>query len=219
VDPDPAVDCGIGAWCYPETEQCVSGCTGDADCPSPDNDLVCDVAAHICVGCVDDGGCAPGSVCVGAQCLPGCNVNHPCQAGWTCCGQTCFDLDHDANNCGFCNNPCFAEPHSQPVCNGGLCQQSTCDPGYADCDLQPANGCERNVLADGPCTCLPGSVESCYGGAPGTAGVGVCLSGSRTCDPSGVSWGPCLGQVLPGAEVCANGKDDDCDGQTDENCG
>jgi hypothetical protein len=31
-------------------------------------------------------------------------------------------------------------------------------------------------------------------------------------------WDACAGQVLPSAEVCGNGLDDDCDAQTDEDC-
>src|SRR6185503_1381788 len=40
-----------------------------------------------------------------------------------------------------------------------------CDPGFADCDGDPSNGCEHNVLADGPCACAPGDVQGCYAGA------------------------------------------------------
>jgi hypothetical protein len=54
---------------------------------------------------------------------------------------------------------------------------------------------------------------SCYGGPPNTAGVGVCREGHRLC--AGGMWGPCVGEVTPGAEAC-NNLDDDCDGKTDE---
>jgi hypothetical protein len=55
--------------------------------------------------------------------------------------------------------------------------------------------------------------EACYGGPAGTDGVGICGAGIRRCEDG--AWTACLGEVLPGAEVC-NGTDDDCDGAVDE---
>lgn len=98
--------------------------------------------------------------------------------------------------------------------NGGA---GGCDAGFADCDQDPANGCERDTLADGPCACAPGDTQTCYLGAPGTLGVGPCAAGTQACNPDGLDWGPCDGQVVPVTEVCANQIDDDCDATTDEN--
>jgi hypothetical protein len=55
----------------------------------------------------------------------------------------------------------------------------------------------------------------CYGGPPGTAGVGACHAGQRRC-VLGVDLG-CDGEQQPVAERC-NGADDDCDGVTDDGC-
>jgi hypothetical protein len=60
--------------------------------------------------------------------------------------------------------------------------------------------------------CEPGSVASCYSGAPGTLGVGVCASGEQECNGSGLGFGDCVGEVLPGFEVCSTAADEDCDG-------
>ncbi|HSG44972.1 MAG TPA: MopE-related protein, partial [Anaerolineales bacterium] len=54
-------------------------------------------------------------------------------------------------------------------------------------------------------------------------GVGVCASGTqtRTCDPNTGQtgpWGTCVGDNQPTPEVCDDGLDNDCDGQTDESC-
>jgi len=65
--------------------------------------------------------------------------------------------------------------------------------------------------------CQPGTVMPCYGGAPGTLGVGVCHAGGQFCAPDG-QWGPCLGEVTPSAEVC-NGLDDDCNAKSDDGFG
>jgi hypothetical protein len=50
--------------------------------------------------------------------------------------------------------------------------------------------------------------------------VGACVLGTEVCELSGEigMWGACEGSILPGEEICANGVDDDCDGQVDEDC-
>jgi hypothetical protein len=77
---------------------------------------------------------------------------------------------------------------------GTACNKAeTCNGNDDDCDLKVDEG-------------LP--PKSC-----GTD-VGLCTKGTQTC--SGGAWSACSG-VGPGAETC-NGKDDDCDGATDEGC-
>lgn len=63
--------------------------------------------------------------------------------------------------------------------------------------------------------CKQGAVGACYSGLPSHQNVGECKDGTTTCE--GGKWGPCVGDTLPGVEVC-NEKDDDCDGITDETC-
>ena len=65
--------------------------------------------------------------------------------------------------------------------------------------------------------CSTGESTICYTGREGTAGNGVCREGARRCNGNG-EWGLCEGQILPTVEVC-DGKDNDCDGSTDEGCG
>ncbi|MBX3158900.1 MAG: choice-of-anchor L domain-containing protein [Deltaproteobacteria bacterium] len=82
---------------------------------------------------------------------------------------------------------------------------------------------QRGNSPDAACTepgcvtpvCVAGAVESCYTGPLGTDGVGACKSGTRTCTPDGL-WGACNGEVVPRAEICANGIDDDCNNMVDE---
>ncbi len=65
------------------------------------------------------------------------------------------------------------------------------------------------------CECHPGAASACYTGREGTSGVGQCQPGTALCDESGLTEGPCDGQVLPTDEVC-DGVDSDCNGIVDD---
>jgi Protein metal binding site. len=67
----------------------------------------------------------------------------------------------------------------------------------------------------------PGNAASitCYDGPPGTRRVGACKDGISHCVPSGTTYGPCDGAVLPSPEICGNGIDENCNGQIDEPIG
>lgn len=65
------------------------------------------------------------------------------------------------------------------------------------------------------CVCEPSVVESCYSGPAGTVGNGSCQAGSRQCAADGLSWGDCMGEILPTGENCfTDNVDENCDGQT-----
>lgn len=63
--------------------------------------------------------------------------------------------------------------------------------------------------------CTPDEQVPCYTGPDGTQNVGVCKGGMRTCGADG-AFGDCEGEVVPAAEVCGNGVDEDCN---DLDCG
>lgn len=210
----PANDtCGQGQVCDPKTETCVVGCKTDSDCMG--GNTHCDMNTQQCVGCLSNDDCPAGAVCVGDSCVPGCAPGHDCEAGFTCCGSVCADLTADVTHCGDCGVACPAVANGTPACTAGMCT-ANCIGAYANCNGDLADGCEQNTIQDGACTCTPGSTQACYEGAPGTQNVGVCKGGTQTCDPSGTSWGPCVGQIIPVPEVCGNGKDDDCNGVVDD---
>lgn len=60
--------------------------------------------------------------------------------------------------------------------------------------------------------CTPCEKRECYEGPSSTKGVGLCKAGVTTCTEDGTEWGECLGQVLPKAEICGDGIDQNCDG-------
>ncbi|HEY3450790.1 MAG TPA: choice-of-anchor V domain-containing protein [Myxococcales bacterium] len=78
-----------------------------------------------------------------------------------------------------------------------------------DCDGQVDEGCQASV-------CTEGATQACYSGPAATKGIGACKAGSQTC--AGNAWTACSGEVLPATEICGDGLDNDCDGQTDEGC-
>jgi hypothetical protein len=205
--------CSAGKFCDPVAKACVQGCTTDTDCAMSSDGPKCDTATHQCVSCLTDNDCPAGETCaVGSgRCFPGCTPMHTCPSTETCCGAYCYDLKSDPNRCGTCTNVCPASANAQAKCTNAVCSIA-CNPGWADCDGNASNGCEWNVLQNGPCTCVPGKTQPCYQGPPGTEGVGTCKGGTQTCNAAGTSWGACVGQVLPLPEMCNSTIDSNCDG-------
>lgn len=71
----------------------------------------------------------------------------------------------------------------------------------------------------GMAMCTPNESEACpYTGTPGTEGHGVCVAGRKLCNAEGTDFGPCIGEVRDGAEVCGDGLDQDCDDTPDDGC-
>jgi hypothetical protein len=79
-----------------------------------------------------------------------------------------FDKLHDPNNCGTCGHIC-SFPNATPGCVDGECTIVICNVGFADCDGDPANGCEVNVSSDpnncGGCNIVCGTGEVCTNGS------------------------------------------------------
>lgn len=206
--------CGPGEYCDDTTKQCANGCVDDQDCSG--TSPICDPFTHKCSECAVDTDCPAGSICGSNICFPGCSPQQACPMGLSCCDSSCYDQTTDVNNCGACKNPCPNYANAEAACVNSTCQIGTCKPAFADCDKDPANGCEWNVLQDGACVCDPGATQPCYQGAPGTDGVGPCLGGVQMCETTGTAWGACMGQVLPKAEICGNMIDEDCNGIVDD---
>ncbi len=214
TDGDPACvtndDCALSPGletCDPTTGECV-GCLDDDDCQG---DLTCN-AGQLCEGCDGDQDCPLGTTCSGSVCAPGCDADQPCPAGFACCDGTCSDLSANPDTCGDCQTQCAAPANGSAACSDGTCGIGECDEGFLDCNGIANDGCEGAGL----CTCTAGETQSCYTGDPATENVGACASGMQTCSADGSSWGPCVGEVIPATEVCANAIDDDCDGTMDE---
>jgi hypothetical protein len=83
---------------------CGSTCTGSTFTPK-----ACDGAGACASGASSE--CTP-YACSGDVC------GTSCAAGENLCGNTCVDLQTDANNCGTCNHGCL----------GGTCSEGNCQP-------------------------------------------------------------------------------------------
>lgn len=92
-------------------------------------------------------------------------------------------------------------------------------PTPETCNTPEDDDCDGKQNEEGPgCVCVPGTTASCYSGPAGTAGVGACKAGTRTCNAQGTAYGSCVGEVLPAPESCLTPADDDCDGPANEGC-
>ncbi len=174
-----------------------------------------------CNGMIDDSptdaslGMACGSST--GRCVAGVNA---CVAGAiSCMGgigatlETCNGIDDD------CDGP----TDEDPVDDGGPCGSSigTCVPGSQIC-VGGALMCSGGVSSatetcdnrDQDCDGRTDEslMQGCFTG-PGTAGVGICRTGSQTCSLG--TFSACAGQITAVAETCDN-RDEDCDGVIDD---
>lgn len=200
---------------------------------------------HLCDACpatVCPDDCA--SVC--AQSASGCATTCTFFDGINCDLTNCGDFANILG--GFHPAGCTSQNNLIPIggpyacCSGS--DKCTCQD-YEEVTytcLQPTNNCvgEVGILVtdqtgctacnDGnPCTtdaCTAGVCDhsgetgysqACYTGPIGTKDIGMCVGGIETC--SGGAFGPCIGEVTPIVEFCANMTDDDCDGSINEDCG
>ena len=199
-------------------DTCLAGvCTGgnDKDCSdgNPCTNDSCDPATGDCAWAANTFACEDGSACtINDTCADGfCfGEDQDCSDGDPCTEDLCDDLTG-------CNNPVTGGPCDDgddctevDTCAGGTCagQPKTCDDGNPCTTKECQEGGECVVVGNSDAT-FP-----CYGGDEGTEGIGACEPGVRTC--TGNTLGPCIGQVLPVAEICDNDTDDNCNGPVDE---
>lgn len=182
-------DCPAGTLCVGAV--CVTGCSATHRCPATQE--CCDGA------CVDTlgntahcGGC--GAHCEVAHGSAAC-LNGVCTVG--VCATPFADCDADRTNgcetdtftsvmhCGGCGMACTARSNATATCSAGRCQYA-CEMGFADCDGNPANGCEVDTRSDvthcGGCetSCSPpNATPSC---AMSRCSVAACATGFGDCD-------------------------------------
>ena len=96
-------------------------------------------------------------------------------------------------HCGRCGNACELANVAEHGCAAGACTIVTCAAGFADCDMNPMNGCEVNTDTSGTNCGVCG--RSC--------GMGMCSRGLCTSTCAG-GRGDCDGNVTNGCESDLN---------------
>ena len=172
-------DCAAGLVCA--ANYCRTPCGPGNTCPSGMRcEGVVGTAVNVCAPVTDEPRCVYASDCPAplvcnrdGRCRPQCRTDYDCRVlnPFTTCNEgTCalacvgdaadcdglvrngceVDTRTDVSHCGACGSPCRAGANQSVRCEAKGCV-AACLPGFADCDADPANGCEAD-LAD-PANC------------------------------------------------------------------
>jgi hypothetical protein len=203
--PDLVSKC-CGGFCV-DTAADPFNCSGcGAACAA--GDVCCNSACRNPLTSVDScGGC--GRPCSSVNGIPACTAGTckwTCNAGFGhCAGDVNSGCETNvATNllqCGSCTTSCVATVANATgvECAGGQCGFASCNPGFADCDRKPENGCE--------CTCGRRD-EVCCGGATCEGSLSCVEGRCRDCGAKDKSC--CPGGTCVAATRCREGKCRSC---------
>ena len=157
--------------------------------------------------------------CDAVPCAAGANASPACRAG--VCALACAagfgDCDGtsangcetvtstSATHCGACGTLCPARANATATCADGVCG-SRCTAGAADCDGDPANGCEADLRND-PTRC--GACGTRCGETP--HGTPTCAVGACAVECA-AGFGNCDGALANGCEVSTTTSENHCGG-------
>jgi hypothetical protein len=202
IDPNNCVMCGAACDIPNAYASCADGCYSTAckfgfdDCNMNPMDG-CETAVRSdpknCGSCGKSCTMLPNAM---AGCANGNCILQSCNQGYADCDKMANNgcevlVATDANNCGACGNVCPQGtickqggctcpncniPNASAKCVNNICVFDKCNPGFADCNNNTADGCEINLLFDTKnCTqcgmaCPQGQI--CNNGVCGTLPAG-----------------------------------------------
>lgn len=113
-----------------------------------------------------------------------------CENGYADCdgdeANGCEQSLSSAGTCGSCGIDCDALAHvASASCGENGCEDLICEPGFANCDGIPSNGCERSTqtLTDcGSCNAPCAPARATGDCADGTCDIAECDPGFDDCD-------------------------------------
>ncbi len=212
--------------CYQQnvnTASCINGqcvinsCdSGYADCNNDwSNGCETDITTDAnCGGCGID--CDSADNVLDASCNSGsCQINS-CDSGYADCNNNWSDgcetnTRTNELNCGGCGINCnSADNVVAGNCNNGTCEVATCSSGYADCNDDWSDGCEKNLNTD------PNNCGWCGHSCDGRPHVNIagCSNGSCTIDSCDSGYYDCNSSWYDGCEVTHSTYSNTCAGAT-----
>lgn len=177
---------GCGLVCDPPngagecdgTECVILGCFGDyLSCdgdPFNGCETDSDVSLEHCGACGNACTAENGTATCdrGACAIDACNDNYDDCDGEIDNGCETYLIDNIIA-CGSCDNRCEPVPNATVECDGTSCAIASCEPGFADCNRNYADGCEAD-LTD-PATCLSCDNACAYDNGVAGCDVGGCF--------------------------------------------
>jgi hypothetical protein len=183
--------CAAGRTCNTATGTCTASCAG-TDCSG-----VCVDVSTSLNNCGSCGNSCPTRANATPSCAMG-RCESACVPGYSDCDANATNgceaqLSSSAAHCGACGRACSFS-NASASCVSGACVMGACNAGFADCDANPANGCEVDTRSS-PMNCGACRAACALANATSTCVAGVCRIAS--CTPP---FGNCDGVESTGCE-------------------